>query len=65
MIKIPQNPLIFEILEGAGKARSKAEKIEILRKHESWALKDVLRASFDPTVVFTYRPEILHIHLIE
>lgn len=53
MTKIPPNPLIFEILEGVGKARSKAEKIELLRQHESWALKDVLRASFDPTVEFT------------
>ena len=42
MTKLPPNPLVFEILEAAGKARSKQEKIEILRKYESWALKDVL-----------------------
>jgi hypothetical protein len=53
MTKLPPNPLVFEILEAAGKARSKQEKIEILRKYESWALKDVLRASYDPKVEFT------------
>lgn len=51
-MKLPPNPLIYEILEAAGKARSKAEKIEILRKYETWALKDVLRASFDRAVEF-------------
>ena len=52
-MKLPPNPLVFEILEATNKARSKDEKIEILRKYESWALKDVLRASFDPLVEFT------------
>ena len=52
-VRIPPNPLIYEILEAAGKAKNKQEKIEILRKYESWALKDVLRASFDDTVEFT------------
>jgi hypothetical protein len=52
-LKIPPNPLIYEILDGASKAKTKEERIAILRKYESWALKDVLRASFDPTVIFT------------
>ena len=33
-MKLPPNPLIYEILEAAGKARSKAEKIEILKKRK-------------------------------
>jgi len=52
-MKLPPNPLVFEILEATNKARSKDEKIEILRKYESWALKDVLRATYDPKVEFT------------
>ena len=52
-MKLPSNPLIYEILEAAGKAKTKEERISILRKHESWALKDVLRASYDSTVIFT------------
>jgi hypothetical protein len=52
-LKIPPNPLIFEILDGASKAKTKEERITILRKYESWALKDILRASFDKTVIFS------------
>ena len=33
-MKLPPNPLIYEILEAAGKARSKTEKIKILKDHE-------------------------------
>ena len=51
-MKLPPNPLIYEILEAAGKARSKAEKIKILKDHDSWALRDVLRASYDLKVEF-------------
>ena len=50
---MPPNPLIFETLEGASKAKTKVERIDILKKYESWALKDVLRASFDKTVIFS------------
>ena len=50
---MPPNPLIFEILEAASKAKTKVERIDILKKYESWALKDVLRASFDKTVIFS------------
>ena len=51
-MKLPPNPLIYEILEAAGKARSKAEKIKILKDHDSWALRDVLRATYDQKVEF-------------
>ena len=50
---MPPNPLIFEILEAASKAKTKVERIDILKKYESWALKDVLRAAFDKTVIFS------------
>lgn len=41
---------IYEVLEQAGKARSKADKVRILKENETWALKDVLRGSFDPKI---------------
>jgi len=42
--------LIYEVIEEAGKKRTKAEKIEYLRANESWALKDVLRGTYDDAV---------------
>lgn len=41
---------VYEVLEEAGKARSKADKVRILKENETWALKDVLRGSIDPTI---------------
>jgi len=44
--------LIFEIIEETQKAKSKADKIKVLKDNESWGLKDVLRGSYDSTVVW-------------
>lgn len=41
---------LFEVLQEAQKKRTKAEKIQVLKENESWALKDVLRGTFDSTV---------------
>lgn len=44
---------VFEILEKASKAKTRAEKIAILKEHDQcWALKDVLRGSFDDSIQF-------------
>ena len=51
-MKLPSNPLIYEILEAAGKAKTKEERIQILKSHDSWALRDVLRATYDQKVEF-------------
>tara|TARA_S200002703_G_scaffold140031_1_gene131017 strand:- start:511 stop:939 length:429 start_codon:yes stop_codon:yes gene_type:complete len=51
-MKLPPNPLIYEILAAAGKARLKADKIKVLKDHDSWALRDVLRATYDLKVEF-------------
>ena len=51
-MKLPSNPLIYEILEAAGKAKTKEERIQILKDHDSWALRDVLRATYDQKVEF-------------
>lgn len=42
--------LIHEIIVEAGKKRSKAEKVECLKQNESWALKDILRGTYDDAV---------------
>lgn len=41
---------IFEILNEVSKAKSKQDKVAILKQNESWALKDVIRGSMDNTV---------------
>lgn len=42
--------LIHEVIVEAGKKRSKAEKVEFLKQNESWALKDILRGTYDDAV---------------
>ena len=42
--------LVYEVIDKATKARTKEEKISILQNNESWALKDVLRGTYDSTV---------------
>lgn len=41
---------VFEVLEEVAKQRLKQDKIKVLRQNESWALKDVLRGTFDSKV---------------
>jgi hypothetical protein len=41
---------VHEVIEEARKKRTKVEKIETLRANESWALKDILRGTFDDSV---------------
>lgn len=42
--------LIYEVFDLVRSAKSADEKIEVLRKHETWALKDVLRGTYDKKV---------------
>lgn len=42
---------VYEILNLVAKAETRSKKIEILQQHkENWALKDVLRGTFDDSV---------------
>jgi len=41
---------VFEVIDAARKARLKEDKIKILRENESWALKDILRGTYDDTI---------------
>lgn len=50
MSKLPKNPLISEILQKVSNAKTKQEKIQILRENETPALKKLLIWNFDPEV---------------
>ena len=49
--ELPNNPFIFEILDLASRQRSKAKKIEVLRKYDHKALRHVLIWNFDEAIV--------------
>lgn len=60
---------IHQVLELAARKRHKEQKIEVLQTNESWALKDVLRGTYDDVVrwnlpvgapPFTAAPEHSH-----
>lgn len=42
--------MISDVINNVIKAKSKKQKIEILRNNETWALKDILRGTYDKTV---------------
>jgi hypothetical protein len=52
------NKLIYEVLEEVEKASKKEEKIRILKQNETWALKDVLRATYDDAIQFLLPPGV-------
>ena len=43
-------PLMSEVLDKVAKAKTKAKKIELLRQHNTDALRMVLKSSFDPRI---------------
>jgi hypothetical protein len=49
--KLPPNPFVHEILEFAGKQRSKAKKVEVLQEYANPALKTLFIWNFDDTVI--------------
>ena len=49
-LDLPNNPLIFEILDLASKQRSKAKKVEVLQKYNHDALRMLLIWNFDESV---------------
>ena len=50
-LDLPANPFTFEVLQLASKQRSKAKKVEVLKKHEHPSLKAVFIWNFDESVV--------------
>ena len=60
---------IHEVLETAAKKRHKADKVQFLQENESWALKDILRGTYDETIRWNlpvgappYEPSQAHNH---
>jgi hypothetical protein len=49
-LELPNNPFAFEVLGLVSKQRSKAKKIEVLKKYEHLSLKIILIWNFDETV---------------
>ena len=41
---------VYEVFELFEKAKTRKDKIEVLQKHESWALKDILKGALDPRI---------------
>jgi hypothetical protein len=44
--------LIHEVLTEVNKQKTKKDKIKVLKQNETWGLKDIIRGSMDPTVVW-------------
>jgi len=48
---LPTNPFVFEVLDAASKMRSKAKKIEVLKRYKHNSIMAVLIWNFDETVI--------------
>ena len=49
-LDLPRNPFVFEVLNLASKQRSKAKKVEVLKKYRDSGLVAVLIWNFDETI---------------
>ena len=47
---MPYTPLMSEILDKVPKAKTKDQKVNLLRQHNSAALRMVIKSSFDPNI---------------
>ena len=50
-LDLPRNPFTFEVLDLVSKQRTKAKKIEVLKKYEDPSLKAILIWNFDESLV--------------
>ena len=55
-LDLPRNPFMFEILDLISKQRTKAKKIEVLKKYEEISLKTILIWNFDESVISVLPP---------
>jgi len=53
---LPKNPFAFEVLDLVSRQRSKAKKIQVLKKYEDISLKAVLIWNFDDSAVSVLPP---------
>lgn len=50
-LDLPKNPFAFEVLDLASKQKTKAKKIEVLKKYEEPSLKAIFIWNFDESVI--------------
>jgi hypothetical protein len=50
-LDLPNNPFAFEVLDLVSKQRSKAKKVEVLKKYEHISLKTIFIWNFDESVI--------------
>jgi hypothetical protein len=55
-LELPNNPLVFEVLDLVSKQKTKAKKVEVLKKYEDMSLKIILIWNFDESVVSVLPP---------
>ena len=55
-LNLPRNPFVFEVLDLVSKQRTKAKKIEVLKKYEELPLKVILIWNFDESIVSILPP---------
>ena len=55
-LNLPKNPFVFEVLDLVSRQRSKAKKVEVLKKYEELCLKGILIWNYDESIV-TLLPE--------
>ena len=53
---LPKNPFVFEVLDAVSKQRTKAKKIEVLKKYGDNSLKTVLIWNFDESIISMLPP---------
>ena len=54
--QLPVNPFVFEILDAASSQRSKAKKVEALRRYEHPSVKMIFVWNFDDSVISLLTP---------
>ena len=47
---------VYEVVDRVGQAKTAPEKVELLQKHNTHALRDVLRGTFDDVIVWNLPP---------
>ena len=55
-LELPRNPFVFEVLDLASRQRSKAKKVEVLKKHQDASLKSILIWNFDESILSVLPP---------
>ena len=49
--ELPKNPFVFEVFDLVSRQRSKAKKVQLLRKYEDSSVKSVLIWNFDESII--------------